>query len=68
MPRILREIPNFRDIHIATLGRATAGTGEWIYVWELYCIWVDINGHIRVIWGSGIRKSPCVALFHLDLQ
>ncbi|KAH6907916.1 hypothetical protein BKA70DRAFT_1282843 [Coprinopsis sp. MPI-PUGE-AT-0042] len=54
MPHVLKRIPNLRDIHIATLARATPGTGEWIYAWELYCIWVNLEGHIRILWGFGM--------------
>ncbi|KAH6897701.1 hypothetical protein BKA70DRAFT_747842 [Coprinopsis sp. MPI-PUGE-AT-0042] len=54
IPPILQRVPNFRDIQIATLGKATPGTGDWIYVWKEFCIWLASDGYLRILWGSGI--------------
>ncbi|KAH6901145.1 hypothetical protein BKA70DRAFT_710785 [Coprinopsis sp. MPI-PUGE-AT-0042] len=54
IPPILKRVPNFRKIHIATLGRATPGTGDWIQVWKEWCIWLSSDGYIRILWGSGM--------------
>ena len=53
---ILDHVPNLRDIQIATLGKATGGTGEWIYVWKEFCVWLAADGDIRMMWGHGMRK------------
>ncbi|KAH6911249.1 hypothetical protein BKA70DRAFT_55901 [Coprinopsis sp. MPI-PUGE-AT-0042] len=54
IPPFLQRVPNFRDIQIATLGKATSGTGDWIYVWEEFCVWLAPDGYLRILWGSGI--------------
>lgn len=45
-----------RDVHIDTLGKATEGTGDWIYVWKEFAIWLAADGYLRILWGSGMRK------------
>lgn len=55
-PALLEHVSNFRDIQIATLGKATAGTGVWIFKWETYILWLDPNGWLRIMWGFGLRK------------
>ncbi|KAH6911243.1 hypothetical protein BKA70DRAFT_1099651, partial [Coprinopsis sp. MPI-PUGE-AT-0042] len=65
IPSLLQQVPNFRDFHSATLGKATAGTGDWIYIWEEFCIWLASDGHLRILWGSGMPgagKSILVSL------
>ena len=57
LPAILDLVPNLRDIQAATLGKATGGTGDWIYLWNEFCVWRAADGHIRILWGSGIRES-----------
>ncbi|KAH6884739.1 hypothetical protein BKA70DRAFT_136409 [Coprinopsis sp. MPI-PUGE-AT-0042] len=54
IPPILDKVPNLRDIHIETLGKATEGTGDWIYVWNEFTIWLASDGYIRILWGSGM--------------
>ncbi|KAH6884336.1 hypothetical protein BKA70DRAFT_140159 [Coprinopsis sp. MPI-PUGE-AT-0042] len=51
---LLRSIPNFRKIQMATLGRATPGTGEWILAWETFLIWLDSDEFLKILWGSGM--------------
>ncbi|KAH6911214.1 hypothetical protein BKA70DRAFT_1560345 [Coprinopsis sp. MPI-PUGE-AT-0042] len=54
MPSLLQQVPNFRDIQMATLGKATQGTGDWIYMWKEFCVWLSADGSIRILWGSGM--------------
>ncbi|KAH6901136.1 hypothetical protein BKA70DRAFT_1312541, partial [Coprinopsis sp. MPI-PUGE-AT-0042] len=68
IPSLLQQVPNFRDFHSATLGKATAGTGDWIYVWKEFCIWLASDGHLRILWGSGMPgagKSILVCVLSL---
>jgi hypothetical protein len=53
---ILRSLPlpNFRDIQLDTLSKATDGTCIWLTSGEMFLIWVK-NG--RILWGIGIRTS-----------
>jgi hypothetical protein len=53
---VLEAVPNFRAIHIVTLGRATPGTGVWIFVLENFIIWLDPDVLLKIMWGSGMRK------------
>lgn len=51
-PPISQKVPNLHDIQMATLGRATVSPGEWIYVWNEYCVSLAQDGRVRIIWGT----------------
>jgi hypothetical protein len=53
---VLRAIPNFRKIHQDTLAKATPGTGMWLLKSDTISLWLEPNGDLKIIWGSGIRK------------
>ncbi|KAH6880878.1 hypothetical protein BKA70DRAFT_1575752, partial [Coprinopsis sp. MPI-PUGE-AT-0042] len=50
----LKLVPNFRQIQVATLGRATSGTGLWICEWETFLLWLDPDGFLQILWGFGM--------------
>ncbi|KAH6911351.1 hypothetical protein BKA70DRAFT_1460702, partial [Coprinopsis sp. MPI-PUGE-AT-0042] len=54
IPAILDKVPNYRDIHIANLGRATEGTGPCFDEWEEFCDWMSAQGEVKTMWGSGM--------------
>ncbi|KAH6909754.1 hypothetical protein BKA70DRAFT_1425474 [Coprinopsis sp. MPI-PUGE-AT-0042] len=54
IPPVLMSVPNFRAIQIATLGRATPGTGLWIVECESFRLWLDPEGWLRIMWGHGM--------------
>ncbi|KAH6888296.1 hypothetical protein BKA70DRAFT_1572967 [Coprinopsis sp. MPI-PUGE-AT-0042] len=54
IPAILEQVPNYRDIHIANLGRATEGTGPCFDEWEEFRDWMSIQGVVKTMWGSGM--------------
>ncbi|KAH6907860.1 hypothetical protein BKA70DRAFT_346519 [Coprinopsis sp. MPI-PUGE-AT-0042] len=54
IPAILDQVPNYRDIHIANLGRATEGTGPVFDEWEEFCDWMSVRGVVKTMWGSGM--------------
>ncbi|KAH6907823.1 hypothetical protein BKA70DRAFT_1189322 [Coprinopsis sp. MPI-PUGE-AT-0042] len=54
IPAILEWVPNYRDIHIANLGRATEGTGPCFEEWERFCDWMSVRGVLKTMWGSGM--------------
>ncbi|KAH6911342.1 hypothetical protein BKA70DRAFT_1460660 [Coprinopsis sp. MPI-PUGE-AT-0042] len=54
IPAILDSVPNYRDIHIANLGRATDGTGPCFNEWEEFCDWMSVQGVVKTMWGSGM--------------
>jgi hypothetical protein len=47
-------LPNFRDIQLDTLSKATEGTCIWFTSGEIFLFWIA-NG--RILWGIGIRMS-----------
>ncbi|KAH6902508.1 ankyrin repeat-containing domain protein [Coprinopsis sp. MPI-PUGE-AT-0042] len=51
---ILLAIPNFRKIHQDTLAKATLGTGVWLLRGEKFSLWLEPNGDLKILWGSGI--------------
>ncbi|KAH6881244.1 hypothetical protein BKA70DRAFT_1167462 [Coprinopsis sp. MPI-PUGE-AT-0042] len=54
MPTVLSGVPNYRDIHGANLGRATAGTGPRFSQWAVFCEWISLRGGLKTMWGSGM--------------
>ncbi|KAH6885662.1 hypothetical protein BKA70DRAFT_1574268 [Coprinopsis sp. MPI-PUGE-AT-0042] len=51
---ILVAIPNFRKIHQDMLAKATPGTGMWLLKGEKFSLWLEPNGDLKILWGSGI--------------
>ncbi|KAH6909418.1 hypothetical protein BKA70DRAFT_1221671 [Coprinopsis sp. MPI-PUGE-AT-0042] len=51
---ILRAVPNLRQIHQDTLAKATPGTGMWLLKSERFGLWLEANGNLKILWGSGI--------------
>lgn len=49
-------IPNFRQIYQDMLSKVTEGTGMWLLNDETFRIWIEPDGTIKILWGSGIRK------------
>ncbi|KAH6884738.1 hypothetical protein BKA70DRAFT_136376 [Coprinopsis sp. MPI-PUGE-AT-0042] len=68
IPPILDKVPNFRKLQIATLAKATEGTGDWICVWNEFCIWLAPDGYIRVLWGSGLPGTGKTILTSLAID
>lgn len=53
---VLRLVPNLRKIHLDVLSKATPGTAVWILQTEYFLLWLDPNGDLKVLWGTGIRR------------
>ena len=53
---MMKDVPNYRDIHLANLGKATAGTGPKFAEWVEYCEWLMAQGGIKAMWGTGMRE------------
>ncbi|KAH6907840.1 hypothetical protein BKA70DRAFT_346185 [Coprinopsis sp. MPI-PUGE-AT-0042] len=51
---ILDEILNYRDVHNANLGKATAGTGPRFAEWKEYCQWLAPENEMKTMWGTGM--------------
>ncbi|KAH6888320.1 hypothetical protein BKA70DRAFT_59764 [Coprinopsis sp. MPI-PUGE-AT-0042] len=54
IPAILEQVPNYRDVHTANLGRATEGTGPCFDEWDEFCGWTNVQGALKTMWGSGM--------------
>ncbi|KAH6905009.1 hypothetical protein BKA70DRAFT_1431583 [Coprinopsis sp. MPI-PUGE-AT-0042] len=69
LPPGLKSIANFRKIHIATLGRATPGTGLWIFNWETFESGSTLMAFWRLCGALECRGLPdkpiCVAYVYI---
>ncbi|KAH6888306.1 hypothetical protein BKA70DRAFT_1025322, partial [Coprinopsis sp. MPI-PUGE-AT-0042] len=45
---------NYRDIHNANLGKATAGTGPRFAEWKELCRWLVPEDDLKTMWGTGM--------------
>ena len=52
---ILDAILNFRKIQQDTLAKATPGTILWLLECDEFKLFVDIDGNLKIMWGSGMR-------------
>ena len=53
---LLHLVPNLRRIHLDTLSKATPGTGIWLFRTEHFLLWIDPDGNVKILWGSGMRE------------
>jgi hypothetical protein len=53
---VLRLVRNLRLIHLDVFSKATPGTGVWLLQTEHFILWLDLNGDLKIIWGTGIRE------------
>ncbi|KAH6903943.1 hypothetical protein BKA70DRAFT_1193996 [Coprinopsis sp. MPI-PUGE-AT-0042] len=61
-------LPNFRDMQLDTLSKATAGTCLWFTAGEMFLFWI---GKGRILWGIGIPgagKTILVSIVIRDLE
>ena len=56
LKQILDAVDNFRTIQQDTLEKATPGTIQWLLKCDEFQIFIDSNGHLKILWGSGMRK------------
>ena len=59
---VLRKVPNLRGIYLDMLSKATQGTGQWLLISKDYLLWLDSNGSLKILWGSGIRRFQYLIL------
>ena len=52
---LLDAIVNFRKIQQDTLAKATPGTILWLLECEEFTLFMDIDGTLKIMWGSGMR-------------
>ena len=54
---ILDAISNFRKVQQDTLTRATPGTIVWLLECKEFKLFLDVDGDLKILWGSGMRMS-----------
>ena len=54
--KIIDAISNYRKIQQDTLAKATPGTILWLLECEEFKLFVDIDGFLKIMWGSGMRS------------
>ncbi|KAH6909450.1 hypothetical protein BKA70DRAFT_1148668 [Coprinopsis sp. MPI-PUGE-AT-0042] len=50
----LDAISNFRKIQQDTLAKATPGTIVWLFDYKEFRLFIDVDGVLKILWGSGI--------------
>ncbi|KAH6892787.1 hypothetical protein BKA70DRAFT_1536466 [Coprinopsis sp. MPI-PUGE-AT-0042] len=58
-------LPNFRDIQLDTLAKATEGTCIWLTSGEIFLFWVE-NG--KILWGIGIPGAGKTVLASIVIR
>ncbi|KAH6902529.1 ankyrin repeat domain-containing protein 28, partial [Coprinopsis sp. MPI-PUGE-AT-0042] len=61
-------LPNFRDIQLDTLAKATAGTCIWFTMDDMFLLWVEKG---KILWGIGIPgagKTILASIVIRDLE
>ncbi|KAH6909872.1 hypothetical protein BKA70DRAFT_1041891, partial [Coprinopsis sp. MPI-PUGE-AT-0042] len=62
---------NLRKIHMDILSKATPGTGVWWLKTAKFLIWLEANGDIKILWGTGIPgagKTVLASIVIRDLE
>ena len=52
---IMEAISNYRRIQQDTLAKATPGTILWLLECKEFRLFVDVDGSLKFMWGSGMR-------------
>ncbi|KAH6909906.1 hypothetical protein BKA70DRAFT_1221560 [Coprinopsis sp. MPI-PUGE-AT-0042] len=65
---VLDSIRNLRKIHLDILSKATRGTGVWLLKTKKFLIWLDPNGNIKILWGTGIPGAGKTVLASIVIR
>ncbi|KAH6873705.1 ankyrin repeat-containing domain protein [Coprinopsis sp. MPI-PUGE-AT-0042] len=65
---VLGAIRNLRTIHLDILSRATPGTGTWLLKTDKFIIWLDPNGDLKILWGTGIPGAGKTVLASIVIR
>ncbi|KAH6883761.1 hypothetical protein BKA70DRAFT_1167273, partial [Coprinopsis sp. MPI-PUGE-AT-0042] len=65
---VLGAIRNLRVIHSDNLSKATLGTGIWFLKTDMFLIWLDPNGNLRILWGTGIPGAGKTVLASIVIR
>ncbi|KAH6894822.1 ankyrin repeat-containing domain protein [Coprinopsis sp. MPI-PUGE-AT-0042] len=58
-------LPNFRDIQLDTLAKATDGTCIWLTTGEMFVFWI---AHGKILWGIGIPGAGKTVLASIVIR
>ncbi|KAH6909889.1 hypothetical protein BKA70DRAFT_178830 [Coprinopsis sp. MPI-PUGE-AT-0042] len=68
---ILDTVRNLRKVHLDVLAKVTPGTGVWLLETDKFLIWVDPDGNLKILWGTGIPgagKTVLASIVIRDLE
>lgn len=65
---VFRAIPSFRKIHQDMLAKAVPGTGMWLFKSKNFRLWLEPNGDLRILWGSGLPGAGKTVLAALVID
>ncbi|KAH6877440.1 ankyrin repeat-containing domain protein [Coprinopsis sp. MPI-PUGE-AT-0042] len=65
---VLGAIRNLRTIHLDIISKATPGTGVWLLKNQHFRIWLDSNGDLKILWGSGIPGAGKTVLASIVIR
>ncbi|KAH6879707.1 hypothetical protein BKA70DRAFT_1576152 [Coprinopsis sp. MPI-PUGE-AT-0042] len=58
-------LPNFRDIHLDTLAKATEGTCIWLTAGQIFIFWIEKG---KILWGIGIPGAGKTVLASIVIR
>ncbi|KAH6909818.1 hypothetical protein BKA70DRAFT_1425539 [Coprinopsis sp. MPI-PUGE-AT-0042] len=64
----LDAVRNLRSIHLDILSKATPGTGVWLLKTRKFLIWMDPNGDLKILWGTGIPGAGKTVLASIVIR
>ena len=56
LKKILEGVNNYRKIQQDTLSKATHGTIQWLFECKEFQLFIDLDGQLKILWGSGMRE------------
>ncbi|KAH6884376.1 hypothetical protein BKA70DRAFT_1084358, partial [Coprinopsis sp. MPI-PUGE-AT-0042] len=59
---------NLRAIHLDILSKATPGTGVWLLKTNKFILWLDPNGDLKILWGTGIPGAGKTVLVSIVIR
>ncbi|KAH6873711.1 hypothetical protein BKA70DRAFT_281942 [Coprinopsis sp. MPI-PUGE-AT-0042] len=65
---ILGTIRNLRRVHLDILSKATPGTGVWVFKTDKFLLWLDVDGNLKILWGTGIPGAGKTVLVSIVIQ
>ncbi|KAH6909913.1 ankyrin repeat-containing domain protein, partial [Coprinopsis sp. MPI-PUGE-AT-0042] len=64
----LGAVRNLRKIHLDIVSKITPGTGVWLLKNDRFIIWLDLNGDLKILWGTGIPGAGKTVLASIVIR